>query len=169
MVKVSNIHTRTLPISIEVAGQLIDSLASHNDKLWPKETWPPMRFDRPLALNAIGGHGPIKYFVNDYKPGRFLSFKFIAPKGFEGTHSYKLESSSLTICKLTHSLVMDTTGVATLTWLLAIRPLHDALIEDSLALAEQFALVPNPSKKDWSLWVKFLRLLLKRSSKRQSN
>lgn len=78
---IRNIHTQTLPISIEAAGPLIDSLSSSNDKLWPMKTWPPMKFDRPLALGAVGGHGPIRYFVSSYEQGRSICFTFTARKG----------------------------------------------------------------------------------------
>lgn len=166
---ITNIHARTLPISVEAAGSLIDSLASRNDKLWPKTMWPPMRFDRPLGLDAVGGHGPIRYFVSSYEPGRSICFTFTAPKGFVGTHRYKLESLSSNSCRLTHLLLMNTTGLATLTWPLVFRPLHDALIEDSLTLAEEFAEVPNPPRSNWSPWVKCLRLLLKQTSKPHNN
>ena len=161
-VKVSNIHTRTLSISLEQAAPLIDSLASKNDMLWPKNDWPPMRFDRPLSVGATGGHGPIRYFVNDYEPGRFVCFTFSAPKGFDGIHAYRLERKSSGSCSLTHSIEMNTTGFALVNWTMVIRPLHDALIEDSLFLAELFAGVEKPSKSSWSPWVRILRSLLKK-------
>lgn len=91
------------------------------------------------------------------------------PKGFIGTHGYKLESCSSSSCRLTHLLEMNTTGLAILTWPLVYRPLHDALIEDSLTRAEQFAQVPDLSPRNWSLWVKCLRSLVKRPSKRKND
>ena len=160
--KVSNIHCRTLPITLESAGPLIDSLASKQDLLWPKENWPAMRFDRPLAVGATGGHGAIRYFVNEYEPGRCLGCTFTSPKGFDGTHSFRLDSVSESDCKLTHTIDMDTTGLASVLWLLMIRPLHDALVEDALFLAERFAGVENPSKTPWSPWVFVLRALWRR-------
>jgi hypothetical protein len=58
---VINIHERVLDASIFEIGKLIDGLASANDKLWPHDRWPAMKFDRPLSVGAIGGHGPIRY------------------------------------------------------------------------------------------------------------
>ena len=41
-----------------VAGRLLDGLSAADDRLWPKDRWPAMRFDRPLKVGARGGHGP---------------------------------------------------------------------------------------------------------------
>lgn len=43
-----------------------------------------------------------------------------------------------------------------LLWPLIFRPLHDALIEDSLCFAE-LRLNLTPTVSEWSWWVKFLR------------
>jgi len=163
---ISNIHSRNLPIPTERAGELIDSLASERDKLWPRRYWPAMKLDRPLSVGAAGGHGPIRYFASSYEPGHSICFTFISPKGFKGTHGFKLTSNSPTSCTLTHSIEMSASGLPWLNWFLFIRPLHDALIEDSLRLAEQFADVENPARKTWSPWVKCIRLLLKNKSLR---
>jgi hypothetical protein len=54
---------------------------------------------------------------------------------------------------------MTTVGKATAIWLMAIRPLHDALIEDAFDKLENQ--LTNESKTSpWSWWVKFLRRLL---------
>jgi hypothetical protein len=164
---ISNIHSRKLPISAEKAGILIDLLSSDRDKLWPRQNWPPMKLDRPLAVGATGGHGPIRYFVSGYEQGQSISFTFVAPKGFDGTHAFKLTSNAPMSCTLTHSIEMNTTGLACLSWPLIFGPMHDALIEDSLTLAEQFADVEKPSKRPWSLWVQCLRLLFRKISRRR--
>lgn len=46
---VKNIHTRDLLASPSKVGELIDSLASKNDKLWPGDQWWPM-LHRALKL-----------------------------------------------------------------------------------------------------------------------
>lgn len=46
--RVENIHERALNAPVEKVGELIDSLASANDLLWPVDRWPAMQFDRPL-------------------------------------------------------------------------------------------------------------------------
>ncbi|UNO43730.1 DUF2867 domain-containing protein [Streptomyces sp. MST-110588] len=38
-----------------------------------------MRFDRPLGVGAYGGHGPVRYRVSAYDPGRRIRFDFTSP------------------------------------------------------------------------------------------
>jgi hypothetical protein len=64
--KVVNIHEREFQSTPDRIGALIDSLASPQDALWPKRSWPRMEFDRALNVGARGGHGPIRYFVEAY-------------------------------------------------------------------------------------------------------
>jgi len=120
-----------------------------------------VRFDRPLAVGATGGHGPIRYSVEDYRHGVHVRFRFHAPRGFDGTHAYDVEPVDATHATLTHSLVMQAHGRARLTWPLIFRPLHDALIEDSLAKAERALGLP-PAATPWSPRVRLLRSLLTR-------
>jgi hypothetical protein len=155
---VLNIHERTLRFPHQQVGALIDSLSSPTDALWPKYLWPRMGFDRPLSLGAVGGHGPIRYFVEEYSPGRSIKFRFTSPAGFNGFHGYEVVGTSHHESLLRHTLRMTTSGRAVLSWPWVFRPLHDALMEDSLAMAEA-SLGQNPQFKAWSPWVKFLRWL----------
>jgi hypothetical protein len=159
--RVLNIHERELRAEPEKVGKLIDSLSSPTDALWPKQSWPPMKFDRPLAVGAVGGHGPISYSVESYTPGQSIRFRFLGPKGFDGCHFFEVIASTGESCILRHTIKMTTHGSACLKWPLLIRPLHDALLEDSLATA-QASLGIAPEVKKWSIWVRFLRWLLRR-------
>lgn len=162
---VRNIHERQLPADREAVGALIDSLAAPLDALWPIHSWPRMRFDRPLREGAVGGHGPIRYIVESYVPGRSIRFRFIAPKGFIGVHGYEVLECADSSLVLRHELQMTTQGLAVLSWPLVFRPMHDALIEDSLASAES-ALGLTPTVYAWSSWVKFLRQVISRGAAR---
>ena len=163
--KVVNVHERELPVACLEAGALIDSLASVNDALWPRQTWPPMEFDRPLSVGATGGHGPIRYFVESYSPGESIRFRFTGPKGFNGCHRYDVVSSGQRACILRHTLEMTAHGPAVLSWPLLFRPMHDALIEDSLAVAE--AALRRPAHiHPWSVRVRFLRWVFSRGRAR---
>lgn len=88
--QVLNVHGREFDLPLATVGSLIDSLASTNDSLWPNEKWPPMRFDRALDAGTRGGHGPIRYYIEDYQPSRLVVFRFVAPRGFDGTHRYEI-------------------------------------------------------------------------------
>lgn len=84
--EVLKIHDRKLeadPIQIDA---LIDSLASKDDRLWPKHAWSRMDFDHSLGVSATVGHGPIRYIVEEYIPGKSIKFRFTGPKGFDGFH-----------------------------------------------------------------------------------
>jgi len=156
MVNVLNIRERELPVAIQQAGVLIDSLSSRDDVLWPTHSWPRMAFDRPLRVGASGGHGPIRYVVAAYTPGRSIQFRFTGPRGFIGYHGYVVTSTGTHSCELRHRLEMQTHGPARISWPLVFKPLHDALIEDSLASA-QVALGLAPNIQPWSVWVRMLR------------
>ena len=158
--KVYNVHERRFRASDPV-GSLIDSLASSSDALWPIQSWPPMVFDRPLHVGAVGGHGPIRYTVEAYEPEKSIRFRFTGPKGFNGWHGYELAAAGPDTVKLRHILDMKTSGLASVSWPFMYRPLHDALIEDSLATA-QASLGYPPSVQPWSSWVKLLRWLVSR-------
>jgi hypothetical protein len=116
-----------------------------------------MRFDRPLGVGARGGHGPIRYFVEEREPGRCIRFRFTAPRGFLGTHGFDMEEVAPRAVRLRHTLEMSVEGLAMLTWPLFFRPLHDALIEDALDRAEAQAPGTPAGRREWSLYVKLLR------------
>jgi hypothetical protein len=121
-------------------------------------SWPRMRFDRPLQVGARGGHGPIRYTVVEYDPGRRVAFKFTGPRGFDGGHSFEVQAQG-DGSTLIHTLEMNTTGFAIVTWPLIFRPLHDALVEDGLCNAQRY-LKETPLPVSWSPRVRLLRRLL---------
>ena len=157
--QVLNIHERELEASHDQVGALIDSLSSEYDRLWPNHSWPRMKFDRPLSIGADGGHGPIRYFVEDYNPGHSIKFRFTNPKGFKGFHRYEIVKSTQTSVLLRHTIKMAIQGSAMLTWSLFLRSLHDALLEDSLTTA-QASLGMIPQIQAWSPWVKIIRWVM---------
>ncbi|MDP1611005.1 MAG: hypothetical protein Q8M11_08080 [Sulfuritalea sp.] len=156
---VLNIHEREISADASEVGALIDSLASDNDALWPKAFWPPMRFDRPLGVGAVGGHGPIPYVVEEFRPGQMVKFRFLGPRGFNGSHWLEVLPKGENSVVLRHTIGMRAEGPALLSWPLFIRPLHDALLEDALALV-QASVGAVPLVRPWSPWVKFLRWVM---------
>ncbi len=154
--KVVNIHERELQGSPQQVGALIDSLSSSQDALWPTRCWPRMKFDRPLSVGAEGGHGPIRYFVEAYEPGHSITFRFTKPRGFNGWHKYEILTCGPHRCVLRHTLEMKIHGPARVSWPVIFRPMHDALIEDSLAVAEA-SLGHLPRMRPWSARVRTLR------------
>jgi hypothetical protein len=152
-----NVHEQVLRISPAQAGILIDGLSSDRDVLWPTDRWPPIRFDRPLGVGAVGGHGPVRYYVEGYEPGRSVRFRFT---GSEGSHGLELEEEAPGTVRLRHELVIDPKGVDRLVWAWVGRPLHDALVEDAFDRAEAFASGRQVSPRAWSWRVRVLRRIL---------
>jgi hypothetical protein len=89
----------------------------------------------------------------------------VTPRGFNGTHSFEVDPLSAERTRLRHVLEMRTTGSALVSWPLVFRPLHNALIEDSLARAEQCVGVESRASS-WSRWVKILRWAISGGSTR---
>ncbi|MBU0493779.1 MAG: SRPBCC family protein [Chloroflexi bacterium] len=162
---VINIHERVLDAPAAQVGILIDGLASDADALWPHDQWPPMRFDRPLGVGAAGGHGPVRYVVESYEPGRSVRFRFTGPAGFLGHHRFEVEELGPAQAALRHVIEMRPAGTARLTWPLVFRPLHDALLEDALDRAETHV-GGRPAARGWSPWVRALRWVLSRAQRR---
>jgi hypothetical protein len=153
--RVVNVHERVISQPVHVVGRLLSTLASDDDRIWPVENWPAMKFDRALQVGATGGHGPIGYFVEQFVPSDRIVFRFLSPKGFDGTHMFIVvphEKGSL----LRHELRMKTSFSASWRWMIAFRPLHDALIEDALHKAAA-SFGEGGARARWSWRVRKLR------------
>ncbi len=158
--KVINIHHRTLSQPKAEVLELFQTLSSKNDRMLATDKWPPMRLDQGLAVGSKGGHGPIRYTVQAYNPEEFIEFRFSKPKGFHGTHKFEITALANNSTELKHTIEMEITGMALISWPLAIRCLHDAFIEDAFDKVEnQFNAVQKHSP--WSIWVWVLRWMLK--------
>lgn len=153
---IANIHERKISSPVNDIGALLDTISSIEDKMWPYENWPRIKFDRPLETGAIGGHGPVRYTVASYSPGKSIKFTFT--KHFDGYHEITLEKIDETVSLMRHTIKAKTTGAKTITWLLAIRPLHNALIEDLFDKVER-ELSCNPQPRSWGVWIRLLRRL----------
>lgn len=157
-----NVHARRIAAPASRAGLLLDAVASADDRLWPRQGWPALRLDRGLVVGSAGGHGPIRYHVSDYQPGRSLEFTFEPTMGIDGTHSLLVEAPEPGVTILRHVIAGRLRGRMRWVWPLAIRWLHDALIEDLLDNAERelTGAVTRPAR--WSPWVRLLRRWLGR-------
>ncbi len=164
---VKNVHERSIARPAPEVGKLLDSLASRTDRLWPHEKWPPMKLDRAFAVGSKGGHGPIRYSVKSFSPRKNVFFSFTGPRGFNGDHGFEIDDRDDGGSVIRHTLVMNTTGVAVLSWPLIFEPLHNALIEDCFDKAERnFGF--TPAEDPWSLWVRVLRWLFRNLQSRKN-
>ncbi len=152
---ITNIHSREFGCQPELLGSLLDRIADPDSPLWPTG-WPLLKFDRPLAAGANGGHGPIRYFVARYQPGRQITCRFAPSMGLVGSHTFSVQPSA-TGSVLRHELTGRTMGSTRIFWPLAIRWLHDALIEDLLDRTAVGVGEPPAHPAKWSWWVRQLR------------
>ena len=155
-----NIHKRIINQPKAEVVALLETLSTKDDKVWPNDKWPAMRFKDGLKIGAKGGHGIIRYSVEQYILGALIVFKFLKPKGFDGIHKFEIQEIDSNSTEVKHSIIMKTEGLATLKWVLAIRWLHDALIENAFDTIENNFLEVKKHTK-WSFWVSLLRFLLR--------
>jgi hypothetical protein len=152
--RIENIHTRELPVTVEELGRLLDTLAGPDDRLWPVERWPhdQIGFDRPLAVGARGGHGPIRYTVVAYEPGRSITFEFEPGSGLRGHHGLEVAPAGSGRARMRHVLDVEVSGIYRL-----LRPvfltMHDALVEDLLDKAELAATGRLARPAPWPRWL----------------
>lgn len=158
--KVLNVHQRIIHASkVEVAG-LMNTLATQNDMIWPREKWPAMKFKDGLKVGNDGGHGPIRYSILRYTPGEFIEFKFSESSGLNGKHWLQISEIDTDKTQIKHVIEMNPKWKAILPWTLGIRWLHDALIEDAFDKVHNHFSEESVSS-EWNLWVKLLRKVLK--------
>lgn len=157
--KVLNIHKRIINQPKRELAKLFATLATDNDKMLATDKWPRMKLDKGLQVGSRGGHGPIQYIVSDYRAGNSITFQFDM-KGFNGFHHFELREIEQDKTELSHVIDMTTSSLATVRWILAIRWLHDAFMEDAFDKVENNFL-PYPKVSRWNGWVLFLRKVSK--------
>ena len=143
--QVRNVHQRDIAMAAGDAGRVLATLGSGEDLLWPSHRWSPdmrVRFDRPLAVGATGGHGTVPYRVETYVPGRSLVFRFLPGSGIDGTHGFELDPTDDHRTSIIHVLEGHTGPLTSVLWPL-IRAGHNAYIEDifdrfQVAAGEEF-------------------------------
>ncbi|MEV6103264.1 SRPBCC family protein [Streptomyces sp. NPDC051940] len=162
---VFNVHERLLPVPPERLAPFIDRLGTPDDGLWPADSghWPAMVLDRAPAVGARGGHWVIRYTVTGHAPGQWVRFRFDAPRGLTGFHDFALHPlPDGTGTVLRHTMAVRLRGPFVLLWPLAVRWLHDALLEDALDRAERAVTGTVARPNRWSPYVRLLRSLAAR-------
>lgn len=156
---VHNVHRRHLAADPTDVWDLVARLGGPDDELWPSG-WPRARLDGPMEPGTSGRHGPVAYVVARVEPGRLVSFRFTAPRGFHGHHRFEVGPAAGDTggTTLEHHVEMTADVPARLSWWAFIRPLHDALVEELLDRAERATtgrLAGPPAAR--SAWVRLLR------------
>lgn len=150
-----SIHAREIDAPPEAVGEILDSLGSAHDRIWPTELWPtaPLELDRPLGVGADGGHGRIRYWVEAYEPGRRVDFRLHPETGIDGVHGLRLEPLADGGTRLVHSLAATPAP-----WMRpftgALLGMHDTMVETVLDRAESEATGRNVTPTRWPAWVR---------------
>ncbi len=150
---VHNVHERLIPVPAPRLAPLVD----RPEYAWPAPQWPALVLDRPVAVGARGGHGPIRYRVTEYEPGRRVAFAFDPGMGLAGTHAFTVEPAGPSTTLVRHVLEAEPAGFVRVRWALVIRWMHDALLEDLLDRAEATVGTGPVAPARWSPWVRLLR------------
>lgn len=161
--RVINSHKRIINQPKEKVSDLFKTLATTNDQIWPAKNWPAMCFKEGLKIGSRGGHGRIHYTIIAFEAGNHIKFKFTKPNGFNGTHELSIKAMSEHASEIHHLIKMNTTLKASFLWVVVIRWLHDALIEEAFDNVQNYF---SEEKKTatYSQWVVFLRDFYKRKS-----
>ncbi|PPK97400.1 hypothetical protein CLV92_104221 [Kineococcus xinjiangensis] len=153
-----NIQERRIHAPAQRLGELMAELATPDDRVWPSPAWPRLRLDAGLTPGSRGGHGPIRYHVAEYEPGRRLRFAFDPRIGLDGHHELLIVPEGPHRCRLVHTVAGRCGGAMVLLWPLVIRWLHEALVQDLFDNAELAATGrPPTSPARWSARVRLLR------------
>ena len=152
-----NVHERVVAADVDRVGELLDGLGRPGDRLWPSPPWPPMRLDAPVAVGVRGRHASIRYEVSAYVPGRRVEFTFAPSSGARGTHTFTATPLGPDGTLLRHELAARMVGSMRLGWPLAVRWLHDVVLEDLLDRAEDAVGAPPRRRARHPVWVRLIR------------
>lgn len=155
---IRNVHVRTVQASAAAVGALLDRLSADDDPVFPVPAWEPMRFDRPLGVGATGGHGPVRYTVTAYEPGRRVRFDFTPPNN--GFHEMTVEPLDDERCRVRHVLEADLRGAKRIEWEAVVRPVHDSIVEELFDNIELLTTGTVARPIRWSPRVRLLNRLL---------
>ncbi|MFF5206517.1 SRPBCC family protein [Streptosporangium sp. NPDC000396] len=125
---VYNMHERVIPASPERVWDLLVTIGSDQDRLWPKDL-SSFRTPEGVAPGAPVVHSSARYRVSIVEPGRRLWFDL--GKSLSGGHGFTLhpvEGGTL----VRHELKGRTGGMFRLLWPLVIRRKHDVVVEKIL-------------------------------------
>jgi len=164
---ISNVHERRIAAPPQEVGALLDSLGSPHDRLWPHAPRDPMVLRHGdgsgLRIGAKGGHGPVRYTVEDYEPGRRVTFRIAPELGLGNAwHGVFAEPTADGGTLLRHELEVTPTGAMRILWPLVVRSMHNCYAEDALDRAERELGVGPTQEHRHSLWARVLERRLRR-------
>ena len=167
--KVRNVHERVVTATLAQAREIVNTYGSVKDRMYPFERWPKMQLegpDGPPAVGRFGTRGAARFVITtfDTEPYIHYAWRFLQPAGFDGMHDGTVEDLGDGRLRFRSVIEMHTRGLkATLLWLFVMRPLHDAVVEDSFDKVEREMGRSLPDRP-LSFWVRTLRRIKRRRS-----
>src|SRR6476661_2038991 len=143
--RVHNVHERVLTAEATAVGALLDGVGGPHDALWPSPEWAPMWINGAPAIGVAGGHGPLRYRVSTYEPGRRIVFTLEQGQGLSGWHGFEVEPLGPERAVLRHVVSARAHGRMRALWPCVVRPVHDGIVEQILDRAE-IALGTGPAR-----------------------
>ncbi len=157
--RIRNVHERLLvSVLSERVAELLASLGSPDDRVWPGADWSPMVLDRPLSEGASGGHGNVRYTCGTYLPGRLIEFTFDSVHGrvVDGRHVFEVIPRHAGIL-VRHTLDLECGFVDWLRLITVVVPAHDAVLEQLLDNLEYAVTGTIRRRYRWNSRVRFIR------------
>jgi hypothetical protein len=148
-----NVVRRVILADVDTVGAELDRIERH----WPAPPWPVLHLDRGLTAGSPGRHGPIRYHVESYQPGRRTRWVFTPDVGLTGYNEISVIEGGPEWTVITDELAGRLRGRMVLVWPLGLRWLHEALINDLFDNLERAATgrVRHPSRH--TVWVRTMR------------
>ena len=164
---IRNVHERRIAAPLAQVEPLLHSLGTRDDRLWPRAPRDPMVLRHPdgggLRAGASGGHGPVRYTVEEYEPGRRVTFRMRRKTGLGNAwHGMVAEPTPDGGTLLRHELEVSSTGAMRIPWPLVVRSMHNCYAEDALDRAERELGVGPAHEHRHSPWTRVLERRLRR-------
>lgn len=154
--RIRNTHARSIGASADLAGSLLDTYGSVDDRFWRTGLAEPVTFVDGLRVGSLGGHGNLRYRISGYEPGLFVEAEFEPGGGLRGRHRFVVIADGSERCTVQHTLDATAHGVALLVWPLGLRAIHDAVIEavfDNVELSLTGEAHPTLTPSRWTLFL----------------
>ena len=122
---VRSVHSRVTDGTMDDAKRLLDTLGGPGDRLWPNDRWLRLRLDDGIEVGSQGGHGPVRYRVDEVEPGRRVRFVFEPDcrPALTRWHELRVDPAGDDGLSWTHELMLEHPSAQVRSILL---PLHDA-------------------------------------------
>ena len=156
---IHNEHRRTVRATPGRAAFLLDEIAEPGNAYWPSDRLASPADGPPAGRRRHRRARPRPVLVHGLRTGTAGGVHLRARHRGIGTHTFDvLDGPTRDTCVLRHVISGRTHGLGVLAWPLAIRWLHDAVLEEMLDRAAVVLGDPPATPARWSPYVRLLRM-----------